>query len=112
MVRLGDFEVALVLERDPADLEGIGNDAALRGADLVLGLASHEYGKTNKEHEEGKKVGGPETDVLLQLCGRDGAETADVDHHVEEHVCIYLSIVLAYCCADESVREGTYTCVG
>lgn len=87
LIGFGDFPVALILESDPADFESLGDDTALGGADLVFGLASDENGETDNEHEKGKEIGGPETNILLHLGRGNRAETADIDHHVEYHVC-------------------------
>lgn len=83
---LGGIEVALVGHNNPDDLEGLGDDAALGRPHLVLGLSGNEDHEPDDEHQERQQISRPEAHVRLELGGGNAGKTANIDHHIEDHV--------------------------
>jgi hypothetical protein len=89
----GALEQAQRIER-PAALhgqlpqeEGFGIHGAGRGVKLVARSAQEENGRAEAEHDGGKKVGEPETDVALGVNHTDlASQGAHIDHQVEVQI--------------------------
>jgi hypothetical protein len=83
--RLCGVHLAL-LDHHPDNTESVGDDGALRGTHNVDLTPKHEDERTDEEHAQAKKVGGPEIGVQLHVRSGDQGEGTGVDAEVEDHV--------------------------
>jgi hypothetical protein len=73
-----------VLDHQPDNTEGIGNDGSLRRSDNIDLATEDEDEQPDEEDAETEQVGGPEVDVALQVRGSEQRQRSGVDAPVED----------------------------